>query len=54
MPQGLPVSGIVNVTVDMAARAAQTRNFGSLLIIGSSPVISPQERLRVYSGIEGG
>lgn len=39
MSQGLPVSDIVNVTVSMAARAAQTRSFGALLIVGASDVI---------------
>lgn len=53
MQQGLPVSGIVNVTVNMAARAAQTRNFGSLLVVGSSSVISSLERLRAYSNFDG-
>lgn len=53
MSQGLPVSNIVNVTVNMAVRAAQARNFGSLLIVGASPVIDANERLRAYSDISG-
>ncbi|WP_445494401.1 DUF3383 domain-containing protein [Photorhabdus sp. SF281] len=51
--QGLPVSNIVNVTINMAPRAAQSRNFGSLLIVGASNVIDTQERLRLYSDIDG-
>lgn len=51
MSQGLPVSDVVNVTVNMAARSAQARNFGSLLIVGGSEVIDGRERLRAYSDI---
>ncbi|MCC8384967.1 DUF3383 domain-containing protein [Photorhabdus laumondii] len=51
--QGLPVSNIVNVTINMAPRAAQSRNFGSLLIVGASSVIDTHERLRLYSDIDG-
>lgn len=47
--QGLPVSNVVNVTVNMAVRAAMARNFGSLLVVGPSPVIDAHERLRSYS-----
>lgn len=53
MSQGLPVSNIVNVTVSMAARAAQSRNYGALLVVGASDVIDAHERMRVYSGISG-
>ncbi|EPS2706384.1 DUF3383 domain-containing protein [Cronobacter turicensis] len=53
MSQGLPVSDIVNVTVSMAARAAQTRSFGALLVVGASDVIDSGERLRAYSDISG-
>ncbi|SPP31656.1 hypothetical protein ARAF_0798 [Arsenophonus endosymbiont of Aleurodicus floccissimus] len=41
MSTGLPVSRVVKVTLDMSPRAASSRNFGSLLIIGDSPVIDP-------------
>ena len=53
MSQGLPVSNIVNVTVSMAARAAQSRNYGALLVIGASEVIDAHERMRVYADISG-
>lgn len=49
---GLPVSNIVNVTVVLSPRAAQERNFGSLLILGDSSVVDVQERLRLYSSID--
>lgn len=52
MSTGLPVSRVVKVTLDMSPRAASSRNFGSLLIVGDSPVIDPLERLRAYSNIE--
>ncbi len=51
--QGLPVRNVVGVSINMALRAAQARNFGSLLIIGSSPVIDASERMRAYAGIAG-
>lgn len=52
MPQGLPVSNVVNVDVIIGPRAASGRNFGSLLILGSSTVIPVTERLRLYSSAE--
>ncbi|WP_334468704.1 DUF3383 domain-containing protein [Arsenophonus sp. PmNCSU2021_1] len=52
MSTGLPISRVVKVTLDMSPRAASGRNFGSLLILGDSPVIDPLERLRAYSNIE--
>jgi hypothetical protein len=50
---GLPVSNIVNVTVELSPRAAQERNFGSLLILGDSNVIDTTERSRPYTSSEG-
>ncbi|ECS8224033.1 DUF3383 domain-containing protein [Salmonella enterica subsp. enterica serovar Mississippi] len=52
MPQGLPVSNVVNVDVIIGPRAATGRNFGSLLIRGTSTVIPVKERLRLYSSKE--
>lgn len=49
---GLPVSNIVNVQVVMSPKAAQTRNFGSLLILGDSAVIDTNERLRLYNTLD--
>lgn len=49
---GLNVSRVVNVQVVMAPKAAQTRNFGSLLILGDSSVIDTTERLREYNDID--
>lgn len=52
MAQGLPVSNVVNVDVIMSPTAATGRNFGSLLILGTSTVISVSERIRLYTGPE--
>lgn len=52
MAQGLPVSNVVNVDVIMSAVAATGRNFGALLILGSSAVIPLTERVRQYSSHE--
>lgn len=52
MTQGLPVSNVVNVDVIMSPTAATGRNFGSLLILGTSTVIPVSERTRLYAAIE--
>ncbi|MBG6243112.1 MAG: DUF3383 family protein [Candidatus Symbiopectobacterium sp. Dall1.0] len=52
MTQGLPVSNVVNVDIIMSPKAATGRNFGSLLILGTSTLIPVAERLRRYEGIE--
>lgn len=52
MAQGLPVSNVVNVDVIMSPTAATGRNFGSLLILGTSTVIPVSERIRLYAGSE--
>lgn len=52
MTQGLPVSNVANVDVIMSPTAATGRNFGSLLILGSSTVIPVSERIRLYAAIE--
>lgn len=52
MAQGLPVSNVVNVDVIMSPVAATGRNFGALLILGTSTVIPVTERVRQYSAIE--
>lgn len=49
MEKGLPLNRITNVTVTLSARAAQGRNFGSMLILGDSTVIPIAERIRAYS-----
>jgi hypothetical protein len=49
---GLSVSGVVNVQVLMSPLAAQERNFGSLLILGDSPVVDVSERMRLYTSID--
>lgn len=49
MAKGLPLSRVTNATVTLSARAAQGRNFGSMLVMGVSTVIPITERLRAYS-----
>ncbi|MGU9992789.1 DUF3383 domain-containing protein [Bordetella avium] len=53
MAQGLPVSDVVNVQIVMSPLAAATRDFGALMIVGTSSVIDVQERIRQYSDIDG-
>ena len=49
---GLSVSRISSVTVTLAAHAAQGRNFGSMLLLGSSTVIPLTERIRLYESAD--
>lgn len=49
---GLSVNNVVKVSVVMSPKAAQTRDFGSLLILGDSSIIDTTERLRSYTGID--
>ena len=51
MTAALPVDLVVNVQISLTPLAAQTRSFGALLILGSTPVIRAGERIRAYSGI---
>lgn len=52
MAKGLPLSRVANVTVTLSARAAQGRNFGSMLLLGDSTVIPISERIRLYSSAD--
>lgn len=51
MAQTLPVSRLVQVAVNLSPQAAAGRNFGDLLILGDSNVISGLERIRDYATI---
>ncbi len=47
----LPISRLVNVSINLAPNAAQMQNISTLLILGSSSVIDLVERYRSYSSI---
>lgn len=51
MAAGLPVSGVVNVTVNLSPLAAPRSSFGSALILGSTASIDVVERVRQYGDI---
>ncbi|RQT08949.1 DUF3383 domain-containing protein [Burkholderia contaminans] len=51
MSNGLPVSRRINVTLSLAALAAQGANLNTALILGASTVIDTTERMRSYAGI---
>ncbi|WP_110993113.1 DUF3383 domain-containing protein [Pseudomonas sichuanensis] len=51
--QTLAVSDVVSVQIVMSPKAAATRDFGALLILGASPVVDVTERIRQYSNLDG-
>lgn len=53
MANGLNIADVVNVDIVLSPLAAATRNFGALLILGSSDVIDTAERIRQYSDLDG-
>lgn len=48
----LPVSRLINVTVNLAPAAAQAQDLSTLLVLGNSDVIDTVERLRTYTSID--
>ena len=53
MSTGLSVTDVVNVGINLTPVAAAQRNFGSLMIVGSSPVIDVASRSRLYTSMAG-
>lgn len=53
MAAGLPLSDIVNVTINLAPQAAPRRNFGAALHLGDGNVIDVGEGFRVYASLAG-
>ncbi|MDF0501626.1 DUF3383 domain-containing protein [Burkholderia cenocepacia] len=51
MSNGLPVSRLINVTINLAALAAQGANMNTGLILGPSAIIDTNERARSYGSI---
>lgn len=49
LPQTLPISRLINVSVSLAAQAAQGQNLNALLILGTSTVIDVTTRIRSYT-----
>lgn len=49
MSQGLNINDIVNVSVNLSPVAAQGRNFGNMMIVGTSNVIDVVQRFRYYT-----
>ncbi|VVE41381.1 hypothetical protein PMO31116_04137 [Pandoraea morbifera] len=52
MSNGLPVSRLINVSINMSPLAAQGANLNNALILGASAVIDTGERMRTYGGID--
>lgn len=53
MPQGLSVSRLVNVAINLSPLAPARRSFGALLVMGDSNVIDGLEKYRSYTGLAG-
>ncbi|HDR9087199.1 TPA: DUF3383 domain-containing protein [Burkholderia vietnamiensis] len=51
MSNGLPVARLINVSINLAALAAQGANLNTGLILGPSAIIDTNERARSYGGI---
>ncbi|WP_354676754.1 DUF3383 domain-containing protein [Cupriavidus plantarum] len=51
MSNGLPVSRLIDVTINMSPLAAQGANLNTELLLGASPVIDTNERMRSYGSI---
>jgi hypothetical protein len=49
MASQLPVSSLVNVSVNLASAPAQAQNLSALLVLGNSDVINVVERMRTYA-----
>src|ERR1700732_4744525 len=49
LAQTLPISRLINVTVSLAAQAAQGQNLNALLVLGTSTVIDVTTRIRSYT-----
>ena len=52
MANGLNVSNVVNITVNLSPVGASSKNFGIIAIFGDSDVITLSERYRRYAGID--
>ncbi|AJK46291.1 DUF3383 domain-containing protein [Burkholderia plantarii] len=52
MSNGLPVSRLINVTINMSPLAAQGASLNTALVLGPSAVIDTAERARTYGGID--
>lgn len=48
----LSVSRLISVSLSLTPQAAQTENFDTLLLVGSSDVIDAYERIRAYESID--
>lgn len=47
----LPLDPVVNIIVNLSARAAVRKSFDLALLVGETDVILPEERVRIFSGI---
>jgi hypothetical protein len=54
MPQNLPVSDLVTVSVSVSPAPPQGKSFGVPLILGTSAVLPVYDRVRTYTKLSGG
>ncbi len=52
MTTALPISRLINVSVNLSPNPAQMQNISDLLVLGSTDVIDVSERMRTYASID--
>lgn len=52
MTTALPISRLINVSVNLSPNPAQMQNISDLLVLGGSDVINVSERMRTYANID--
>lgn len=51
MPNSLPISGLIQTSVNLAPNPAQSPNLSNLLVLGSSAVIDVVQRISTYTSL---
>lgn len=51
MPNTLPISGLIQTSVNLAPTPAQSPNLSNLLVLGSSTVIDVVQRISIYTSL---
>ena len=49
----LPISSLIDVTINFGATVAQAQNLTNLLVLGTSDIIDVTQRIRTYTSLDG-